>query len=312
MLWLCALVLAACSGRPAENRPADTPRAGMPELPLPSVPDRLTDVTQRANYVLFHFWDGLDMADTARTHNNDFMEQNFSNFLSVFPAADHDGRVAAAARLLATVKTDTAVCGRIVFLAEKYLYDPQSPFCNDEHYIAFLDALLAWDAASPIMKESYAYRRTVARKNLPGTAAADFKLLTRNGRRSSLAAEAAVRELALVVFYDPECEQCAGIMRQIEENRQINALLDEERLSVLAVYAEGERSVWERTKQMLPAGWTVAMATDEIQDSELYVLRAMPTIYLLKSDRTVILKDPSVDAVVAQLALITGSNGAGF
>lgn len=311
-MGVCTLLLAGCNGKPAASEPTNAPAesgtaantvvGAALDLPLPAVPDSLTKPTDRANYALLHFWDRLDWADTARTHNGDYLEQNFANFLSLFPLADQAGRTAAASRLLANAEADTVAFNRITTLADKYLYDPQSPFYSDTHYIAFLEALLCSSSVDSTQATIYAYRREVATKNLPGTCAADFKLLTRNGRRSSLSTMVAQQELTLLVFYDPECTQCAEILQQIDENYLINSLVDQGLLSILAVYAEGKCDVWEKTKQTLPAAWTVAMDIDHIQDEELYVLRAMPTLFLLQSDLTVLLKDPPLDALLLYLA----------
>lgn len=73
-------------------------------------------------------------------------------------------------------------------------------------------------------------------------------------------------------------------------------------LRVLAVCAEEDRALWERTKSDLPADWTVAYDVSGILQKELYVLPAMPTIYVLDSDNTVVLKDPRMDVLYGWIA----------
>ena len=56
--------------------------------------------TERAAYVLAHFWDSMDFSDTSRSLDTAFMEQNFANFASLLPHVDADAVSAAAESVL--------------------------------------------------------------------------------------------------------------------------------------------------------------------------------------------------------------------
>ena len=71
---------------------------GADELPLPAVPAEMTVPTDRAGYILLHFWDAMDFDDADRSLDRDFMGQNMANFLSVFPHARESDRRAAVRR----------------------------------------------------------------------------------------------------------------------------------------------------------------------------------------------------------------------
>ena len=60
---------------------------------------------------------------------------------------------------------------------------------------------------------------------------------------------------------------------------------------MLAVYSGDDRDLWERDAAVLPAEWTVGYESGWLQDTGAYVLRAMPTLYLLDRNKQVILKD---------------------
>ena len=89
-------VMLACSchsngreqtGRDGVQAVSDTlPRSGY-VLSLPDVPPSLTAPEERAAYIIAHFWDGMDFGDTLRCRDRAFMEQNFVNYLSLFPHA---------------------------------------------------------------------------------------------------------------------------------------------------------------------------------------------------------------------------------
>ena len=70
------------------------------ELPLPSVPETLREPAERADFVVAHFWDGMDFTDRRRALDSAFVEQNFANFASVLPYATATGREDGVALLL--------------------------------------------------------------------------------------------------------------------------------------------------------------------------------------------------------------------
>ena len=119
------------------------------ELPLPAVPSSLREPSARASYILDHFWDAMDFADTLRSHNARFMEQAFSNFIAVFPYAGGQSCREAVGTLMRRAEADSTAYVLLADIAEKYLYETASPFFSEEHYIMFLEHL----ADSPVLGE---------------------------------------------------------------------------------------------------------------------------------------------------------------
>ena len=305
-LAIC-LALAACGGHSTRNNTA-APAAidtadGVPgqplELPLPAVPQTLREPADRADYIIEHFWDAMEFADTLRSHSDDFMEQNFSNFVSVFPYAREDARRRAVEGLMEAAKVDTAAYVKLADIAEKYLYDPNSPMLSEDVYILFLEHL----SVSPLLGDygtiRYRYQLEAARKNRPGMTAADFAYITPDGR-SHMLRKTPVRGQLLVIFYDPECEHCKEIMAALRSETSLRAAVADGRLTVLAMCAEGDRRQWESTLTDMPAEWTAGYVVSDIVESQRYVLRAMPTLYLLDADKKVLMKDVPA-AVVARM-----------
>lgn len=294
---LCCTCCIACTAGPAkQNRSGaeagtamgDTLR--MRELPLPEVPVTLRDPASRAAYIVNHFWDGLEFGDTLRSRNSGFMEQNFANFISLFPHADPESLAPAVRTLMGKARADSAAYMLLTDIAEKYLYDPNSPMLSEDYYILFLEQMVD----SPLLGEYGSmrprYQLEAARKNRPGMTAADFPYLTRNGRRATLHTTSA-KEYLLLLFYDPECGHCKEIMAQLEQDSLLADRVRSGRLKVLAICAEEDLEAWKRTASSLPRQWTVGFDTGNIYEQGLYVVRAMPTLYLLDKDKRVVLKD---------------------
>ena len=258
----------------------------IPELPLPNVPTTLRTPTDRANYIIQHFWDAMEFGDTIRSHNKMFMEQNFSNFISVFPYAEEEARKHAVETLLGKAETDSTGYVLLKDVTEKYLYEPNSPMLSEEFYILFLEQLVK----SPILGEygrQRAYRQLdAACKNRPGMTAADFAYTTREGYKTTLHKTDSQGDL-LLIFYDPDCEHCKEVMSELQTEK----MLSDGKVKVLAIYSDEDYELWKRTAGLLPKEWTVGYDGGMLQENGSYVLRAMPTLYLLDREKKVILKD---------------------
>lgn len=300
-----ALLLFACSNTPStatetvkENQEASASTDSIipEELPLPSIPDTMREPAQRAAYLLQHFWDAMDFNDTLRSHNSAFMEQNFANFVSIFPHTDEQSRKDGVVTFLSRASVDPQAYQLIATIADHYLFDPNSPMYDEESYIPFLEQMLT----SPLLDATHItrlqYQLRIAKLNRPGMTAADFTYVTREGKRMNLR-ETKTSEFLLLLFYDPDCEHCQEVLPQVASSPILSDWMDDARLSVLAIYADMDTELWKSTASELPTLWTVGMDTGAISQQNLYSLRAMPSLYLLTADKTILLKDASLTLI---------------
>ena len=253
----------------------------------------ITEPEERAAWAALHWWDDLDFSDHRRSLDTAFMEQNFSNFISVATYADSIGRVQGVERLMKRAEADSAAWRFVVDVAEKYLYDPNSPFRSDELYAPFLRAQLASPLADEARRVRDAHRLKMAMKNRVGTRATNFRFVTADGRDMSLSDVRSEKEI-LLIFYNPDCESCGEVVERFGK------LPMTEWFTVLAIDAESDRGRWEATKMDMPEGWTVGYALSPILDEDMYDLKASPTIYVLDSTGVVIAKDIPPESLAPQ------------
>ncbi len=293
----CLLVVLAllCACSPKGEAQAQEEGGQTAELPLPNVPKELTSPTDRAEYIMLHFWDGMDFADTLRSHNKMFVELNFVNFLSLFPHATDDAVSRSLENLLHLASADHDALTLLCETAEKYLSEADSPMRNEEYYIAFLEEQLRLPNQSASDRLRPTMRLLTAKKNRQGTRATDFTYTTREGKRCTLHGTEA--PMMLLAFYDPACSHCTDILHGLEVSEAITSRVADGSLSVLAIYTEGNRQLWDETKAGMPKEWTVGIDESNIVDSVLYDIPAMPVLYLLSRDKTVLLKDPTPEAM---------------
>ncbi len=286
-----------CGGKSTADRPTT---AGSPtetqasELPLPAVPDSLQTVEARAAYVARHFWDGMDFGNAQAT-DTAFVEQNFANYTTILPIAPADSAQAAVDELLRRASANPEALSLLVATADDYLDHPNSPMRNEKTYILFLKTITGGGYLSEEKCMRYKARLEDAMKNRPGHMAADFSMDLRGGGRSSLHKIASKAKTTLLIFYDPNCPECHQIMNELA------GIELPQGWQIAAVDSETDRERWEATCGKLPAQWTVAYPTVATELSELYPLTASPTLYLIESNGTVVLKDPSPETVKAML-----------
>lgn len=269
------------------------------ELPLPAVPDSLRTPAARASYIVAHFWDDMDFADTLRSRNRDFMEQNFVNYLSLFPHTPDDTIKAEVPKLMKRAEADTTAYNLLADLADQYLYDAESPMLDEESYIPFLETILDSKFMEPSRRSRFEYELSDAVRNRKGSTAADFSFIDSAGLRNTLYGSGDGKRSRILIFYDPDCDHCHDVINALKEDMTITDKLHSGEISILAVYADGDTEVWNNAKNSLPAEWINAVSPEnEIEEKELYILRHMPTLYLLAPDNKVLLKDPSVRQLI--------------
>lgn len=270
------------------------------ELPLPKIPSTLRGVPERAAYVVTHFWDDMDFRDTLCSRDTAFMEQNFVNFIALFPHAESTSLQPAVRDLMRRAEADPVAYTLLMEMAEKYLYESASPMLNEEYFIFFLEEITRTPVLGEYDKMRSVYLLEAAKKNRPGMKAADFTYFTRDGRLQTLYGTKGRR--ILLIFYDPDCDHCKKMMEKLQGNEFLRQQIHAQQLTVLAIYADDDRKAWNRTKNDFPTEWIVGLDRGDIRERELYVMSVMPTLYLLDCDKKVVLKEVPLQTLLGVLS----------
>ena len=146
------------------------------------------------------------------------------------------------------------------------------------------------------------FRLEMVLKNRPGEPAADFGFELADGSRGSLYGTDA--EFLIVFFNDPDCAECRAVRSELMNSPELVVLLGEGRVRVLSVCVSGNAAAWKAETQdaAVPDGWVDAL--DEaraVYAERLYDLQSLPVLYLLSSDKHVLLKDTSLREILDML-----------
>lgn len=282
-----ALLASACTGRRGGANGADVkiPRVFVPAL----VPSTLVGDEARKEYMREHYWDNLDFADTMFLAEIDTVQmlEAYARYVAAFVAPD-DG--APIARLMEKASATRYAFDYFAMLAEKVLYDPNSPLRNDELYIPVLEAQTASPLLDRYEKAAPEYNLQLARQNRTGRGANDFGYTDAAGRRGTLYGIKA--EYTLIFFNNPGCPMCKEIREALCESPMLTEMIENGRLKILAVYPDEDLSAWEAYKDSIPAQWINARDDGTaIRNGNLYDLKAIPSLYLLDARKRVLVKD---------------------
>lgn len=98
----------------------------------------------------------------------------------------------------------------------------------------------------------------------------------------------------MLVFFDPECPTCNETLHHLAGSERVAEAVATGALRVLAVYPPEEDNLsedWADYAAKLPATWTTGIISDRDAFGERYALPALPSIYLLDGDLTVMARD---------------------
>lgn len=185
--------------------------------------------------------------------------------------------------------------------ADDYLFNPNSPFYNEGLYGMYLEALLGKLPQTDAMRSAYRFKLELVRRNNVGDKATDFTYYQPDGTRRTLATTPVKNDRLLLMFYDPECESCHEVLLQMAADTALAEAVRAGKLSVLAVYTEGNDAAWRKALPDMPEGWMVGTDREAVKTGALYDLKAMPSLYLLDGKKTVLLKDAAYEKIRAAL-----------
>ena len=311
--------------------------AACTEFPYVEVPVYISNQVEALCYNVDNFWNpyiSRAAKDTALYHIKESkFEEAYARYIILLQILEreksafdsHDlqkatGIIAQSHRQIFAVADSLYAIGfkkplmRLIELSERYLYNPNSPFLNEELYIPVVDAVLDLKSLDSIQKMQHKYQKQMVMLNRKGTKAADFDFeylipdknfsasadMRQSGvvrKYSSLYGTPA--QYLLIYFNNPGCASCKEIQAVLTGSPVVGRLLEEGKLKVLSMFIDKDTGAWEERFADSPQNWIYARDyRNQFEANELYGIRAIPSIYLLDADKRVILKDAPVERII--------------
>ena len=290
--FLCFFLLYSCKNGNAlgQNKTTDENRDTIQYFILPSVPPMLTSPEQRADFLVKHYWDNINFADTNYVHHPEVTEQAWADYCDLLNHVPL--KIAQQAMRAAIKKTNTSqkMFKYFTDLADKYLYDPNSPMRNEEYYIPVLEEMIVSPNLEKAEKIRPQARLDLAQKNRLGTKALNFEYTLANGTQGNMYQLHA--DYILLFFSNPGCPACSQTIEDIKNAPIIEQLIQNKKLILLSIYPDEDLDEWHKHMKDFPKDWINAYDKKfVIKEKQLYDIKAIPTLYLLDKNKVVLLKD---------------------
>ena len=282
---------------------AETESSIHTSFPLPTVPVVITDPDEAMLYLSKHFWDQFPFADTALIGKPDITEQGFVDYIQILNEIPHVDAEKSLVYMLHKAKETPAMYVHFASLYTKYLYEPNSPFRNEELYIPVVNNLLKSGLLSETDQSVYGFHQEMIMKNRVRTTATDFVYTLANGDKKKMHA---LQSSYLILFFtNPDCPACAALTQELSNSKALWSMFSmnnppiNSMLTVLSIYPDSNIDQWRKALPNLPQKHWVNAYDDGtvITNKRLYDIKAIPTLYLLNKNKEIILKDTSLEEI---------------
>ncbi len=302
--------MVACGGRKAKEATAFLPH-DFP--PMPEPPAVIVEPAKKAEYVVSNYWNDFLGQSYPCDSNvvNGVLSDDVENALGTYVTLlernfDIDfGRKAMAGffdkvEKFQAADTSSNVFGFFEKMVPKYLYDPNSPVRNEDLYLPYVSRLAVSEYSDPDSRPSYSFEAKMCSLNMIGSPAADFTFTDLGGKRHTLYSVKA--ETTLLFFTNPGCPACKEIIESLTCDGKIATLVASGRLAVVNVYIDEELDKWREYASVYPKNWYNGYDQSYLIRSDVtYNVRAIPSLYVLDSEKNVIMKDAPVENVLSYL-----------
>ena len=268
---------------------------------LPEIPEEITNSELRAQYLVEHYWDNFNFSNRDLINLPEVTEQAFVDYINILYHVPKDKADKSLIEVVKRTEVDTLMHIHFNSLFEKYFYDPNSPFRNEEFYIPVLNQILRSSLLTDTEKSLYEFQLDMVMENRVGEKGNNFKYTLASGETHSF--YNIQSEYTLLMFSNPGCSTCETVTRQLVASESIKNVLalntpTRTMLTILTLYPDEDLDEWLDHLPNMPKNWVHGYDSDmEITHKRLYDIKAIPTLYLFDSEKKVILKDTSIEAV---------------
>lgn len=239
------------------------------------------------------YWDGFDFGCGERVAEYDTMQvmQVFADYVSyINVGAERVRRDSLLRGLMHRAEVSRPVLDFFAYVAEGVLHDPNSPLRNDELYIPILEVLVESPLYDEYDRIAPAYDLDLARKNRIGEVATDIVYTLANGKQGRL--HSIDSDYVILMFSNPGCPMCREIIEQITASPLLNEMMENDILEVLSLYPDADLEAWHAHLSDMPRSWINGYDKGmRLTEERSYNLQAIPSLYLLDSEKCVIIKD---------------------
>ena len=258
---------------------------------VPVAPSILSGQERIDDFYARNWWRDFDFADSLQAALTDsvYFMGLFSDWTRVLERVPDVGP-GCVEDVMSRASATKKCFDMFVKAAREVLADPNSPLRDDELYMPVLRVRIASPFTDEATRERLRYRLEILSQNRLGHKANNIRYTLADGFEGTLYGIKA--EYTLVFINNPGCELCRTVREEICASALLTNYISSGRLKVLAIYPDQDLDEWLRYRSEIPSNWINGYDKECVmRTSGTYNLAAIPSLYLLDKDKTVLVKD---------------------
>lgn len=268
----------------------------------PEVPDKLTKINMRSNFMVEHLWDKSkidkeNVSDLAAFH------ETFTDYLSFFMLADRPVVEESVRKYVEKVAKNAHNLNLTVGVLNAEVFNIRGHYCSDDVYGIFAKCLTENKRVPKELKELLQTNAQMLVNSAEGVQAADMPLVKSPSGAASLSG---LDSEFTVLFFNAEgCVDCSIYKVRLSADIAANDLIEKNVVSIVSVYPDGQGGLDERLSSE-PQNWHAATLAGF---KTAYDMRIKPAVYVLDKDKKILAKFLTVENMLDLLAKIGNSRG---
>lgn len=261
-------------------------------FPYPIVPDSISTLQGRTDYLLEHFWDFCDFKKAFSSRPR--MAGAFKDYLSFMPHASAKQAHRSVARLLKTLEKQPDDLLFIARKAEEYIHSDTAEIYSDELYLPFAVAVSSNKRIDKAVREQFEHQARILSGSQVGMPAPSFNYTDRSGAPGVFAADSTA-EVTILFFNDPDCMDCTIARSRLHADIRATNFIKDGVMRVVAITPGEADEAWKQMAESYPAEWTVGAAPDV---DEIYDIPSTPTFYVIDDNNKIALKRIDINTLL--------------
>lgn len=258
---------------------------------VPQAPAMLQDAADINRFYAQNWWRDFDFADSLQAALTDsvYFMTLFTEWTRVLESV-HDLGPECVKMVMSRISASKKSFDMFVKAAREVLADPNSALRDDELYMPVLRARITSPFTDEATRERCSYRLGILSQNRLGYKANNIRYTLADGFEGTLYGIKA--EYTLLFINNPGCELCRTVREEICASALLSGYIASGRLKVLAIYPDQDLDEWLRYRSEMPSTWINGYDRECVMRTDgTYNLAAIPSLYLLDKDKTVLVKD---------------------
>lgn len=261
-------------------------------FPYPIVPDSISTLQARTDYLLEHFWDFCDFKKAFSSRQK--MAGAFKDYLSFMPHASAKQAHRSVSRLLKSLEKQPDDLLFLARKAEEYIHSDTAEIYSDELYLPFAVAVSSNKRIDKAVREQFTHQARILSGSQTGMPAPAFNFTDRSGAASVFLPDSTA-EVTILFFNDPDCMDCTVARSRLNADIRASNFIKDGVMRVVAITPGEPDENWKQMAESYPESWIVGAAPDV---DEIYDIPTTPTFYVIDDEHKIALKRIDINTLL--------------